>query len=109
MRNYCSKRLREQDGKIYYVNIQPSIMQIKMCVDSNTDIYEIDIKEARSNEDTPYWGWLYPDGKISMVFHSKILVEVCFTYGTKIEEEAGKGKLIQIVINEIGLVANRHD
>ena len=62
MRNYCSKRLREQDGKIYYVNIQPSIVQIKMCINSKTDIYKIDVREAEHDESTPYW-----DGYIQLV------------------------------------------
>ena len=44
-----------------------------------------------------------------MIFHSKILVEVCFTYGTRSAEKAGHGKLIRIAITEIGLVENEHD
>ena len=44
----------------------------------------------------PFWGWRYAlshdsfSGQISMIFSRRLLVEVCFPYGTKAEE---KGKV----------------
>lgn len=45
-----------------------------------------------------YWGWWEPSKTepISMVFPDKRLNEVCFTYGSKAEEDRGKGRVVQL-------------
>lgn len=99
MLKYCSKRIREQDGLTYFTNIFKSEMQVRMC--TSDTIYKIDVREAKENEDTPYYGWLEPNGDISLIFPSMILLEVCFPYGTKAKEQRGRGKVIKVTITEV--------
>lgn len=101
MIKYCSKSFREQDGITYFVHIFPSELQVRMCIPESGAVYKIDVREAGRHEDTPYYGWLEPDGNISMVFPSLILLSVCFPYGIEAAEEYGHGKAIKVVISEI--------
>ena len=101
MIKFSNKRRRIQDNKDYYTNIFSHEKAVKMCNNSPEKIYKIDIREATEDEETPYVGWLYPDGTISFIFPNRVLLEVCFPYGTKAETEMGKGKVIRIVIKEI--------
>lgn len=98
MIKYCTKELREQDGKIYYKNIFPSERTVLMC--STKKIYKIDVREAKDGEETPYVGWLDPEGNINFIFPNLILLEVCFPYGSKAEELHGRGKIIRVKIDE---------
>lgn len=54
-------------------------------------------------EDGPLWAWW--DAKqdvIRNVFGSRTLLETCFTYGSKAEEERGRGKVIRARANVLG-------
>ena len=102
MIKFCNKRLRYQDGIEYYTNIFTNEKSVKMCNNSPEKIYKIDVREAKEDEETPYVGWLYPDGNISMIFPNRILLEICFPYGTKAETEHGNGRVIRIIIKEVG-------
>lgn len=99
MIKYCHKRLREQDGKEYYHDIFNNELSVKIF--SEDKIYKIDVREAKPDEETPYVGWLDNEGNIVLIFPNRILLEVCFTYGTKAEEERGNGKVIRVFIKEI--------
>ncbi len=103
MIKYCTKRLREQDNKEYYSNIFSSDKAVKMCMYnlSAESIYKINVSEASPDEETPYVGWLEPDGNINFIFPNLVLLEVCFPYGTKPEIALGKGKIIRVFIEEI--------
>ncbi len=99
MIKYCNKRLRIQDNKEYYTNIFNHEKSVKMC--SSDKIYKIEVREATSNEETPYFGWLDLEGNIPFIFPNIILLEVCFTYGSKAEVEANKGRVIRVFIKEV--------
>ena len=49
-----------------------------------------------------YWGWLENDGKDTptMIWPSKMQVEMCFPYGPKAESDRGRGRLIQLDIQK---------
>ena len=102
MIKYCTKELREQDGKIYYKNIFSSEKSVLMCLclSSPKKIFKIDVREAKEDEETPYVGWLDSEGNIDFIFPNLTLLEVCFPYGTKAEERCGKGKIIRVKIGE---------
>ena len=100
MIKYCTKELREQDGKIYYKNIFPSEKAVLMCVSPPKKIYKIDVREARGDEETPYVGWFDSEGNIDFIFPHLTLLEVCFPYGSKAEELRGRGKIIRVKIDE---------
>ena len=102
MKRYCVKRLREQDGILYFTNIFPDPRTVRMCLNSPEPIFEIDVKESDIDNNQPYWGWLdAEDGEIRYVFPAKTLVSACFPYGVKAAEESGQGKMIKVAITEI--------
>jgi len=104
MIKYCTKELREQDGKYYYKNILSSkrTVELYLTLSSPKPIYKIDVREAKETEETSYVGWLDNEGNIDYVYPNRVLLEVCFQYGTKVETEYGKGRVIRIFIKEIG-------
>jgi len=102
MIRYCVKRLRQQDGILYFTNIFSDARTVRMCLNEPEPIFEIDVKETDVDANPPYWGWLNAeDGEINFVFPAKTLVSACFPYGVKAHEEAGQGKMIKVAITEI--------
>lgn len=81
MIRYCIKRFRVQDGITYYT--------------------------TESDAETPYFGWLDNEGKINYVFPSFVLLDICFPYGVLAEEKTGRGKIIKVIISEIGQIDNK--
>lgn len=59
-----------------------------------------------------YWGWWYSDtgehhqNRISMIFGHPGLAEMCFTYGSKAEEERDRGRVVQLRVEKIGEGSN---
>jgi hypothetical protein len=45
------------------------------------------------------WGWWDAEDKtFCMIFPRRMLVEMCFTYGSKVEEERDRGRVVQVRI-----------
>ena len=86
----------------YFADIFSSELQVRMCISPLDKIYKIDVREAKEYEDTPYYGWLESSENISMIFPSLILLSVCFPYGIEAEEQRGNGKVVKVVISEVG-------
>lgn len=64
--------------------------------------FKVRVKEAQKGEKSDYWGWKdFEKKEYSMIYPSKMQAEACFTYGYKIEEKRGRGKLVNLVIEEI--------
>lgn len=104
MIKYCTRKFHEIDKVNYYQNIYPSILQVQMCIDKSELIFKIDVREAKENEKTPYYGWLENDGRITMIYEHILKFKVCFPYGYKAEQKRGKGKMIKVLIEEVGVV-----
>jgi len=100
MIKYCTKRLREQDGKEYYTNIFSHEKSVRMCTNTSEKIFKIDVREAKNDEQTPYVGWLDSEDNISFIFPNLVLLEVCFPYGTKPEIICGRGRIVKVIIEE---------
>lgn len=66
-------------------------------------IVTVTVRE-RVDSDPPsnYWGWLETgDDKYIFIWPSKLQVEMCFPYGTAVEEARGKGRLVNLIVEEV--------
>ena len=98
---YANKQHREQDGKDYFYNIFSDFRGTFMSTAIGEKIFQIKVREALTEEETPYYGWKYPDGNISMIFPSTVLLEICFPYGIKAAIDNGEGNIVKLIITEI--------
>ena len=61
--------------------------------------YKLIFKEAVKPETNNYRGWKISREETYRFIHPlKVGIEICFPYGTKAEEEKGKGKLVELVL-----------
>lgn len=82
-----------------FINIFPSVIQVSMCIETGvygTPIYPVDITETDNPTKDSYWAWKELDGNIGMVFYDFLFLDMCFPYGSKAEEDAGRGKVIRV-------------
>jgi hypothetical protein len=104
MIRYCLKLDRKQDGKTYYMHIFSDPRSVKEFMLKPELIYKIDVRQATEDEaiTTPYYGFLNNEGKIENIYPTFGLFDMCYPYGALAEEKAGKGKIIKVIITEIG-------
>ena len=100
-RRFCSKIPRRDEPGTYYTNIYPSTMPVRMCVKLDEPIYEIEVTETNKPTDESYYAWKNLEGAISMIYYGIFILNICFPYGYRSEEEAGYGKVIRVNIEEI--------
>lgn len=104
-RLFCAEIPDEHRGGTYYSHFFPSTLGVKMCQDDRRPypVFEVLVTETEEypNLDT-YWGWWDQERQMfNIVFVKKLLVEVCFPYGSKAEEDRGRGKLLPVNITVI--------
>jgi hypothetical protein len=96
---YCEKMLNFAN-KPFLTHFYPSAMQVRMCRSAGVlqEILPVVVSEGPETPDC-YWGWWDEEQKrFSIVYWRRMQVEICFTYGYKIEEEQGKGKLVPVIV-----------
>jgi len=51
-----------------------------------------------------YWGWLDAEKphRYILVWPSRIQFNCCFTYGPAVEEQRGRGRSVNLIVEEIG-------
>lgn len=71
--------------------------------DSKAPVHELEVAEGVDEPDS-YWAWWdAEDEKFTMIYYARMIVEMCFTYGSKPEEDRGRGKLLPVVVTDRGL------
>lgn len=100
---YAYRTLREQDGKFYYFQASPHLRWVKLF-GFDDPIVKVSIRE-RLPTDPPsnYWGWLATDepDRYQYVWPSEGQMEMCFPYGSKAEADRGRGRKVNLVIEEL--------
>ena len=72
--------------------------------DNVSPIHKVKVEEDSTGE-SKYYGWLDAETQeYRMIWCEKKLVEMCFPYGYKVEEEKGKGRLVRLKIDFIEVV-----
>lgn len=50
-------------------------------------------------EDGPLWGWWdVKHNTVSMIYWRRMLAEMCFTYGSRAEEDRDRGRLVRLTL-----------
>lgn len=85
--------------------------QVRMCYDPRRPPLSIDEVLVVEDPDGIYWAWWdAEDQKFGMVQPVRAAVEIGFPYGSKAEEERGRGKLLQVRVEtlkaDVGAEAN---
>jgi len=100
-RLFCAEVPRHDVGT-YLTYFFPSPLGVKMCMDDRRPfpVFEVVVTEGVDPEG--YWGWWDSERQMfNIVFFKKLLVEVCFPYGSKAEEDRGRGKLLPVNVQVI--------
>lgn len=100
---FAHKHIRKQDGCAYYFNASPSRRWVELH-GAEDPIVTVRFRE-RTESDPPssYWAWLptdEPDRYIS-IWPSEIQLDMCFAYGPKAEEDRGRGRKVNLIVEEI--------
>jgi hypothetical protein len=66
-------------------------------------IVEVDVQEvAEDDPSATHWGWI--DTKKTdpvMIYPRRGLLEMCFIYGSKVEIDRGKGRIVRLAVTEV--------
>lgn len=101
MKRYATKMPCRDGPGTHYTNIYPSTLPVKMCIVPGTPIYEIEITKTDNPTGDSYYAWEDLDGKISMIYYGFFILNICFPYGVRAEEAAGRGNVVRVDIKEI--------
>ena len=94
------KGMRLGDGtrtQPYLDHFFPTRYQVQMCSDSPQDIVRVLVTPDPAGS---YWAWYDYDEGIAFVYFSRVLLETIFPYGSKVEEDRGRGKVIRVRVDE---------
>jgi hypothetical protein len=106
MKNFKTTATLNENGKFYeHFGISPKLASL--YGDKPEDIVEVEFKISDNQKVPPhdksmnvdYWGWY--DSRIkkfSMIYAKHFLLEMCFPYGIKANEDKGQGKAYRLEI-----------
>jgi hypothetical protein len=100
---YAYKCVRGHDGVVSYLIASPDIRFVKIHGFSQP-IVTLRIRERRDGDPpSGYFGWLATDrpGEYQHVWPSEGQLEMCFPYGSKIREEIGYGRKVNLIVEEV--------
>ena len=100
---YAHRKIRSVDGSVYYLHASPSLRWVELH-GACGPIVQVRIRE-RLETDPPsnYWGWIdaeKPD-RYCFVWPSETQLNICFPYGVASAEEYGRGRKVNLVVEEI--------
>jgi len=104
---FYAQKMEWSKDKETLSNFYPSRGQVLMCTNDKTKIVKVRVRPVKPGEKSIYWGWhefkctekyLEHEESYSMIWPDFRALAMCFTYGIKAEEEAGKGERINLVV-----------
>lgn len=100
---YCAESPRH-DGGTYLTHFFPSSRGVKFCMDDRhpEPIWEVEVTAGDHNKPGGFWGWWELDeNRFTLVWPSRVQLEICFPYGYKAEEDRGRGKFMPVEVKKI--------
>lgn len=73
--------------------------------DDTLPVHEVAVEECAEEPGCYFAWWDAATERFDFVYPERGLVEMCFPYGTKIEEERGAGKLFAVRVIDLGPAA----
>lgn len=90
---------RYDDGLLYNVGSEQFVKYHGLP----EPVVEVDVREVPADDPTAtHWAWL--DSKHDepiMVWPREGLFEVCFPYGSKVEQDRGKGRVVRLAVTQV--------
>jgi hypothetical protein len=98
---FAHKRPDETASEGYvFRHIYEGLFQTKHCGDG--PYFKVRVSEVRKGKESIYWGWKdFEDEKYKFVNSSKHLVQMCSPCYFEIDIKNGKGKLVNLRLEEI--------
>lgn len=100
---YAHRFVRKHDGVVCYLTTSPDLRFVEIH-GYPEPIVTLRLRERR-DDDPPsgYFGWLATDrpGEYQYVWPSSGQLEMCFPYGSKAEASRGRGRKVNLVVEEI--------
>lgn len=86
-----------EKSAILYGEDEDDIEEVELKISENQSI---PFSEQETNKkDVDYWGWYNNETKeITLIWHKRFLLNMCFPYGIEATETAGKGKAYRLEI-----------
>lgn len=96
------RQLEWRDDTVLW-GFYPSKKLVEMTYSEKRIIHKVKVTPYEGPEDKAlYWGWWDNEREaFSMIYHSKTLVSLCFIYGPEVEETAGKGKVMPLLVTKV--------
>lgn len=84
-----------------FEHFYPSVAAVRMC-DSKNPVHAV---RVRQDDNGSHWGWWGAERQqFSMIWPSRLQVEVCFTYGSEAAMRIGDGLVCRLSIEDLGEV-----
>lgn len=100
---YAHRKIRGEDGKVYYFHSSPSLRWVQLH-GVPWPIVQVRLRERIATDPpSPYWGWISADDpeRYCFVWPSEVQLNICFPCGPEAEEKRGRGRKVNLVIEEI--------
>jgi hypothetical protein len=96
---------RYEDGRFHTIGSEPYVRAHGL----KYPIVPVLVEEVPEDDPTAtHWGWMRfaylhyaADTEPGMIWHSRGLFEMCFTYGSKAEIDSGHGRIVWLRITEL--------
>lgn len=95
---YCHKAAKHGGGE-YLAHFHGHPRTVALYFEKPEPIFVVLVSEGIEEQNgIQYWAWWNEKDQVfEMVYPSKGVVNMCFPYGAKAEEECGRGKLLPVV------------
>lgn len=104
---YAHKLVGRHDGEVRYYHASPDRWWVELH-GVNEPIVPVRLRERTQDDPpSPYWGWVGAEcpQQYEMVWPAEVLLDMCFPYGPKAEEERGRGRKVNLVVTEVDSAA----
>lgn len=105
---YCQKYETTQYnyslGEYWYTHFMPH-PEVSRLYDRKIEVYKVVVRELKEGEKSLYWGWWEnKTNKFEHVYPTKGILSMVFPYAMEIYEKEGRGKAINVIIEEIKIM-----